>query len=77
MIIIIEDKLIEEDDPDWKENHPLGPVHTQIRCLICNKILVKNLRGFERRQYNKEFCEANGITNHIKRHDSPRIERTN
>lgn len=40
------DIFLEEDDPSWRQKHPLGPVHVQIKCKLCNKILAQDLREF-------------------------------
>ena len=60
------DVVSEEDDPDWKKNHPLGPIHVQIRCLCCNEILERDLREYGW-LHNDSFWLTK-ITPHIKKH---------
>ena len=32
------------DSPDWQKLHPLGPVHFQFRCKLCNEIVLTDSR---------------------------------
>lgn len=46
VVVYRDDLFHEEDDPDWMKNHKLGPVHIQIRCTLCNKILFRDLKEY-------------------------------
>ena len=32
------------DWPNWKELHPLGPVHFQFQCKLCGEIVLTDSR---------------------------------
>lgn len=64
--LTIEDIFLEEDDPNWKTNHPLGPLHIQIRCRLCNKIIQSDLKEYGWFE-NRGFVKANLIP-HLKEH---------
>lgn len=58
----ISDFFLTEDDPNWKKIHPLGPVHFQHRCLICNEIVQRN---------HEEIYPTQHIAlDHLLQHDS-------
>ena len=35
------------DSPNWKELHPLGPVHFQFQCKLCGEIVLTDSRECE------------------------------
>lgn len=41
-----DDVFSEEDDPSWRQKHPLGPVHVQIKCKLCNQIVAEDLKEY-------------------------------
>ncbi len=46
VVLYRDDIFAEEDDPNWHKNHRLGPVHVQIRCRLCDKILFTDLKEY-------------------------------
>src|SRR5512137_3028715 len=44
---IYRDDIFEEmDSPGWHERHRLGPVHIDIRCRLCKKIIKTDLKEY-------------------------------
>lgn len=41
-----EDIVLEEEDPAWRKNHPIGPIHVQLKCKICGEVLANDLKEF-------------------------------
>jgi len=72
-VIIYRDEIFhEEDDPDWRKNHKLGPVHIQIRCILCGKILFRDLKEYGW-LHNDSFYTAK-LQPHLSEHISLPIE---
>ena len=41
-----DDVFVQEEDPEWFHKHKLGPVHSMIRCKLCDAILFRDLKEF-------------------------------
>lgn len=62
-----DDFFAEEDDPDWRKNHKLGPVHIQIRCRLCEAIIAKDLKQYgwlENDEYYKKYLVEHLVQKH-------------
>jgi hypothetical protein len=46
VLLVRDDLVMEMDDPDWRKNHPLGPVHVQVVCRLCGEVLARDLREY-------------------------------
>jgi len=40
------DIISEEEDPEWRKKHPIGPVYVMLRCKLCGEILFRDLKEF-------------------------------
>ncbi len=66
--VSISDFFEEEDDPDWRKHHPLGPVHVQIRCKICDLVVERDLKEFGW-FHNQQFVRSN-LLPHLITHET-------
>jgi hypothetical protein len=61
-----DDIFAESDSPGWMDRHRLGPVHIQITCRLCGKVLKDDLPEYgwlEKDEYYKKHLEP-----HLKEH---------
>ena len=54
----LNDIFCEQETNDWRTKHPTGPVHVQISCRLCGKVLADDLKDFGW-LYNNSFVEKN------------------
>ncbi len=66
VVLYREDFFAESDSPGWMDRHRLGPVHIQITCRLCGKVLADDLPEYgwiERDSYYKSH-----LAPHLKEH---------